>query len=61
MAENKLRGQKSGTELLTVSQKQFKFRNKAKSVITNLKKIPQQHQENEPVNADEATRLMAQL
>nr|XP_010586682.1 uncharacterized protein C8orf59 homolog [Loxodonta africana] len=100
MAKNKLRGQKSRNVFHIASQKNFKSKNKAKPVTTNLKKINivndekvnrvnkafvdiqkelahfskgltleplqkqlilQQHQENEPVNVDEATRLMAQL
>ncbi|XP_027443060.1 ribosomal biogenesis factor-like isoform X2 [Zalophus californianus] len=63
MAKNKLRGQKSWNVFHIASQKNFK--NKAKPVTTNLKKIniliPQQCHENEPVNVDEMTRLMAQL
>uniref|UniRef100_A0A8C0WCK6 Ribosomal biogenesis factor n=1 Tax=Castor canadensis TaxID=51338 RepID=A0A8C0WCK6_CASCN len=58
MAKNKLRGQKSRNVFHIASQKNFKAKNKAKPVTTNLKK---QHHENEPVNVDEATRLMAQL
>ncbi|KAM9198513.1 ribosomal biogenesis factor isoform 2-T2 [Dugong dugon] len=61
MAKKKLRGQKSRNIFHIASQKHFKSKNKAKPVTTNLKKIPQQHHENEPVNVDEATRLMAQL
>ncbi|XP_012931359.1 uncharacterized protein C8orf59 homolog [Heterocephalus glaber] len=99
MAKNKLRGQKSSNVFHIASQKNFKSKNKAKPVTTNLKKINivndekicrvnnafvniqkelanfskrltleplekelnQQHHENEPVNVDEATRLMAQL
>ncbi|XP_008253921.3 ribosomal biogenesis factor [Oryctolagus cuniculus] len=100
MAKNKLRGQKSKNVFHIASQKNFKAKNKAKPVTTNLKKInivnedkvnrvnkafiniqkelanfsrglsleplqkeliPQQSHENEPVNVDEATRLMAQL
>uniref|UniRef100_G3U824 Ribosomal biosis factor n=1 Tax=Loxodonta africana TaxID=9785 RepID=G3U824_LOXAF len=97
MAKNKLRGQKSRNVFHIASQKNFKSKNKAKPVTTNLKKInivndekvnrvnkafvdiqkelahfskgltleplqkQLQHQENEPVNVDEATRLMAQL
>ncbi|XP_004842042.1 uncharacterized protein C8orf59 homolog isoform X1 [Heterocephalus glaber] len=99
MAKNKLRGQKSRNVFHIASQKNFKSKNKAKPVTTNLKKINivndekirrmnnafvniqkelanfskmltleplekelnQQHHENEPVNVDEATRLMAQL
>ncbi|XP_059002733.1 ribosomal biogenesis factor-like [Mustela lutreola] len=100
MAKNKLRGQKSGNVFHIASHKNFKSKNKAKPVTTNLKKInivnnekvtrvnkafvdipkelahfskglsleplqkqliPQQCPENEPVNVDEATRLMAQL
>ncbi|XP_014438155.1 uncharacterized protein C8orf59 homolog [Tupaia chinensis] len=98
MAKNKFRGQKSRNVFHIASQKNFKAKNKAKPVTTNLKKInivsdekvnrvnkafvniqkelahfsrglsleplqkdlvPQRH--NEPVNVDEATRLMAQL
>ncbi|XP_021551944.1 ribosomal biogenesis factor-like [Neomonachus schauinslandi] len=70
MAKNKLRGQKSRNVFHTASQKNFKSKNKAKPVTTNLffkrfylfeKLIPQQCHENEPVNVDEVTRLMAQL
>ncbi|XP_057581082.1 ribosomal biogenesis factor-like isoform X2 [Hippopotamus amphibius kiboko] len=65
MAKNKLRGQKSRNVFHIASQKSFKVKNKAKPVTTNLKKIniliPQQHHENKQVNADEATRLMAEL
>ncbi|XP_012927813.1 uncharacterized protein C8orf59 homolog [Heterocephalus glaber] len=99
MGKNKLRGQKSRNVFHVASQKNFKSKNKAKPVTTNLKKINivndekihrmnndfvniqkelenfskvltleplekelnQQHHENEPVNVDEATRLMAQL
>ncbi|XP_006162795.1 uncharacterized protein C8orf59 homolog [Tupaia chinensis] len=100
MAKNKFRGQKSRNVFHIASQKNFKAKNKAKPVTTNLKinimndekvnrvvnkpfiniqkelahfsrglsleplqkdLIPQQHLENEPVNVDEATRLMAQL
>ncbi|XP_037360528.1 ribosomal biogenesis factor [Talpa occidentalis] len=100
MAKNKLRGPKSRNVFHIASQKNFKAKNKAKPVMTNLKKInivndekvnrvnkafvdiqkellhfskglsleplqkqltPQQCHENEPVNVDEATRLMAQL
>uniref|UniRef100_G1U6N6 Ribosomal biogenesis factor n=1 Tax=Oryctolagus cuniculus TaxID=9986 RepID=G1U6N6_RABIT len=61
MAKNKLRGQKSKNVFHIASQKNFKAKNKAKPVTTNLKKINIQSHENEPVNVDEATRLMAQL
>ncbi|XP_027442592.2 ribosomal biogenesis factor-like isoform X2 [Zalophus californianus] len=64
MAKNKLRGQKSRNVFHIASQKNFKSKNKAKPVTTNLKiniLIPQQCHKNEPVNVDEATRLMAQL
>ncbi|XP_004675997.1 PREDICTED: uncharacterized protein C8orf59 homolog isoform X2 [Condylura cristata] len=101
MAKNKVRGPKSRNVFHIASQKNFKAKNKAKPVMTNLKKInivndekvhrvnkafvdiqkellhfskglsleplqkqltpPQQCHENEPVNVDEATRLMAQL
>lgn len=99
MAKNKFRGQKSRNVFHIASQKNFKAKNKAKPVTTNLKKInivndekvnrvnkafvniqkelahfskglsleplqkelSPQHHENEPVNVDEATRLMAQL
>uniref|UniRef100_A0A287D4I5 Ribosomal biogenesis factor n=1 Tax=Ictidomys tridecemlineatus TaxID=43179 RepID=A0A287D4I5_ICTTR len=57
MGKNKLRGQKSLNVFHIASQKNFKAKNKAKPVTTSLKK----HHENEPVNVDEATRLMAQL
>ncbi|XP_033713382.1 ribosomal biogenesis factor-like [Delphinus delphis] len=59
MAKDKLRGQKSRSVFHTASQKSFKVKNKAKPVTTNLKiniLILQQCHENEPVNADEATR-----
>ncbi|XP_022366279.1 uncharacterized protein C8orf59 homolog isoform X1 [Enhydra lutris kenyoni] len=39
MAKNKLRGQKSRNVFHIASQKNFKTKNKAKPVITNLKKI----------------------
>uniref|UniRef100_A0A8D0XZU5 Uncharacterized protein n=1 Tax=Sus scrofa TaxID=9823 RepID=A0A8D0XZU5_PIG len=39
------------------NQKSFKVKNKAKPVTTNLKT----RNSNEPVNADEATRFVAQL
>nr|XP_055190077.1 ribosomal biogenesis factor-like [Nyctereutes procyonoides] len=65
MAKNKLRGQKSRSVFHIASQKNFKSKNKAKPVTTNLKKInianDEKCHENEPVNVDEATRLMAQL
>ncbi|XP_045859959.1 ribosomal biogenesis factor-like isoform X1 [Meles meles] len=62
MAKNKLRGQKSRNVFHIASQKYFKTKNKAKPVITNLKKInTKKKKENEPVNVDEATRLVAQL
>uniref|UniRef100_G1SID8 Ribosomal biogenesis factor n=1 Tax=Oryctolagus cuniculus TaxID=9986 RepID=G1SID8_RABIT len=65
MAKNKLRGQKSKNVFHIASQKNFKAKNKAKPVTTNLKKInimnEDKSHENEPVNVDEATRLMAQL
>ncbi|VFV44281.1 Hypothetical predicted protein [Lynx pardinus] len=96
MAKSKLRGQRSRNVFHIASQKNFKTKNKAKPVTTNLKKtektlnrvnkafvdiqkelahfskglsleplqkqlIPQQCHENESVNVDEATRLMAQL
>ncbi|XP_021552220.1 ribosomal biogenesis factor-like isoform X2 [Neomonachus schauinslandi] len=65
MAKNKLRGQKSRNVFHIASQKNFKSKNKAKPVTTNLKKIniliPQQCHENEPVDVDESTRLMVQL
>ncbi|XP_015341413.1 ribosomal biogenesis factor [Marmota monax] len=99
MGKNKSRGQKSRNVFHIASQKNFKAKNKAKPVTTNLKKInivnnekvnrvnkafvniqkelahfsrglsleplqkelSLQHHENEPVNVDEATRLMAQL
>uniref|UniRef100_A0A2K5DCI1 Ribosomal biogenesis factor n=1 Tax=Aotus nancymaae TaxID=37293 RepID=A0A2K5DCI1_AOTNA len=61
MAKNKLRGPKSRNVFHIASQKNFKAKNKAKPVTTNLKKIPQQRRESKPVNVDEATKLMAQL
>ncbi|XP_012930934.1 uncharacterized protein C8orf59 homolog [Heterocephalus glaber] len=99
MAKNKLRGQKSRNVFHIARQKNFKSKNKAKPVTTNLKKINivndekthrvnnafvniqkelanfskrlpleplekelnQQHHEDEPVNVDEAARLMVQL
>uniref|UniRef100_A0A8C9JEP0 Ribosomal biogenesis factor n=1 Tax=Panthera tigris altaica TaxID=74533 RepID=A0A8C9JEP0_PANTA len=61
MAKSKLRGQRSRNVFHIASQKNFKTKSKAKPVTTNLKKIPQQCHENESVNVDEATRLMAQL
>ncbi|XP_063480617.1 ribosomal biogenesis factor-like [Symphalangus syndactylus] len=61
MAKNKSRGPKSRNVFHIASQKNFKAKNKAKPVTTNLKKIPQQRHESKPVNADEATRLMALL
>uniref|UniRef100_A0A671EEQ8 Ribosomal biosis factor n=1 Tax=Rhinolophus ferrumequinum TaxID=59479 RepID=A0A671EEQ8_RHIFE len=61
MAKNKRRGPKSRNVFHIASQKHFKVKSKAKPVTTNLKKIPQQCQEDEAVNVDEATRLMAQL
>uniref|UniRef100_A0A4X1VW89 Uncharacterized protein n=2 Tax=Sus scrofa TaxID=9823 RepID=A0A4X1VW89_PIG len=42
------------------NQKSFKVKNKAKPVTTNLK-TRKSCPENEPVNADEATRFVAQL
>ncbi|XP_032217425.1 ribosomal biogenesis factor-like [Mustela erminea] len=39
MAKNKLRGQKSRNVFHIASQKNYKTKNKAKPVITNLKKI----------------------
>uniref|UniRef100_A0A452RI98 Ribosomal biogenesis factor n=1 Tax=Ursus americanus TaxID=9643 RepID=A0A452RI98_URSAM len=61
MAKNKLRGQKSRKVFHIASQKNLKSKNKAKPVTTNLKKINIQCHVNEPVNVDEATRLLAQL
>ncbi|XP_003800156.1 uncharacterized protein C8orf59 homolog [Otolemur garnettii] len=100
MAKNKFRGQKSRNVFHIASQKNFKAKNKAKPVTTNLKKInimndekvnrvnkafiniqkelahfskglslepvqkeliPQRRHESEPVNVDEATKLMALL
>ncbi|MBZ3888550.1 hypothetical protein SUZIE_198515 [Sciurus carolinensis] len=99
MAKNKLRGQKSRNVFHIASQKNFKAKNEAKPITTNLKKInivndekvsrvnkafvniqkelahflkglsleplqkelSSQHHEDEPVNVDEVTRLMAQL
>ncbi|XP_059021207.1 ribosomal biogenesis factor-like isoform X2 [Mustela nigripes] len=60
MAKNKLRGQKSRNVFHIASQKNYKTKNKAKPVITNLKKINTVSDE-KPVNVDEATRLMSQL
>uniref|UniRef100_A0A452VLT1 Ribosomal biogenesis factor n=1 Tax=Ursus maritimus TaxID=29073 RepID=A0A452VLT1_URSMA len=60
MAKNKLSGQKSRKVFHIASQKNLKSKNKAKPVTTNLKKINICHV-NEPVNVDEATRLLAQL
>ncbi|XP_032728774.1 ribosomal biogenesis factor-like [Lontra canadensis] len=57
MAKNKLRGQESRNVFHIASQKNFKSKNKAKPVTTNLKKISSAGHENEPVNVDEATRL----
>uniref|UniRef100_A0A8C5XZB2 Ribosomal biosis factor n=1 Tax=Microcebus murinus TaxID=30608 RepID=A0A8C5XZB2_MICMU len=39
MAKNKLRGQKSRNVFHIASQKNFKAKNKAKPVTTNLKKV----------------------
>ncbi|EFB24161.1 hypothetical protein PANDA_005080, partial [Ailuropoda melanoleuca] len=39
MAKNKLRGQKSRNVFHIASQKNFKSKNKAKPVTTNLKKV----------------------
>ncbi|EFB16639.1 hypothetical protein PANDA_010140, partial [Ailuropoda melanoleuca] len=39
MAKNKLRGRKSRNVFHIASQKNFKSKNKAKPVTTNLKKI----------------------
>ncbi|XP_012666538.1 uncharacterized protein C8orf59 homolog isoform X2 [Otolemur garnettii] len=68
MTKNKLRGQKSRNVFHIASQKNFKAKSKAKPVTTNLKKtnimnelIPQRRRESEPVNVDEATKLMALL
>nr|XP_044996909.1 ribosomal biogenesis factor-like isoform X2 [Jaculus jaculus] len=65
MAKNKLRGQKSRNVFHIASQKNFKAKNKAKTVTSNLKKIniliPPKNHENESANVDEAARLMAQL
>ncbi|XP_036906124.1 ribosomal biogenesis factor isoform X3 [Sturnira hondurensis] len=61
MTKNKRKGQKSRNVFHIASQKTFKVKSKAKPVTTKLKKIPQQCHENEPVNVEEATRLMAQL
>ncbi|XP_023374094.1 uncharacterized protein C8orf59 homolog [Otolemur garnettii] len=65
MAKNKFRGQKSRNVFHIASQKNFKAKNKAKPVTTNLKKVsilnPQRRHESEPVNVDEATKLMALL
>ncbi|XP_076982612.1 ribosomal biogenesis factor-like [Tamandua tetradactyla] len=59
MAKNKLSRQKPRNVVHMASQKNFK--NNAKPVTRNLKKIPQQHHENRPVNVDKATGSMAQL
>uniref|UniRef100_A0A8C0QWE2 Uncharacterized protein n=1 Tax=Canis lupus dingo TaxID=286419 RepID=A0A8C0QWE2_CANLU len=57
MAKNKLRGQKSRN-----IQKELANFSKGLSLEPLQKQlIPQQCPENEPVNVDEATRLMAQL
>ncbi|XP_012662834.1 uncharacterized protein C8orf59 homolog [Otolemur garnettii] len=61
MSKNTFRGQKSRDVFHMASQKNFKAKNKAKPVTTNLKKIPQCYHESEPVNFAEAIRLMAQL
>eukprot|EP00070_Physeter_catodon_P021070 XP_023982339.1 uncharacterized protein C8orf59 homolog [Physeter catodon] len=64
IAKDKLRGQKSRNVFHRASQKSFKVKNKAKPVTANLKiniLVPQQCHENEPVNVDKATKLMAQL
>ncbi|XP_077814896.1 ribosomal biogenesis factor-like [Macaca mulatta] len=60
-AKNKLRGQKSKNVFHIANQKNFKAKNKAKPVTTNLELIPQQCHESKPVNVGEATKLMAQL
>ncbi|XP_053445314.1 ribosomal biogenesis factor-like [Nycticebus coucang] len=65
-AKNKLREQKSRNVFYIASQRNFRAKNKAKPVTTNLKKInimnkkliPQWRHESEPVNV-ETTRLMA--
>ncbi|CAD7679996.1 unnamed protein product [Nyctereutes procyonoides] len=75
MAKNKLRGQKSRSVFHIASQKNFKSKNKIN--IANDEKVNRVNKafvdiflqknlqifchENEPVNVDEATRLMAQL
>ncbi|XP_011790992.1 PREDICTED: uncharacterized protein C8orf59 homolog isoform X2 [Colobus angolensis palliatus] len=61
MGKNKLRGPKSRNVFHVASQNNFKAKNKAKLVTTDLKKIPQQRHESKPVNVDEATKLMALL
>nr|XP_028687873.1 uncharacterized protein C8orf59 homolog [Macaca mulatta] len=61
LAKNKLRGQKSKNVFHIANQKNFKAKNKAKPVTTNLELIPQQCHESKPVNVGEATKLMAQL
>ncbi|XP_012787590.2 ribosomal biogenesis factor-like [Sorex araneus] len=67
MARSKLRGQKTRNVFHVATQKHLKAKNKAKPVTTNLKEInikpliPQHCRENEPVNVDEATKLMAPL
>ncbi|XP_014438443.1 uncharacterized protein C8orf59 homolog [Tupaia chinensis] len=60
-AKNRFRGQKSRNVFHIASPKIVKAKNKAKPVTTNLKKIPQRHQEHEPVNVDAATGLVALL
>ncbi|XP_021119986.1 uncharacterized protein C8orf59 homolog [Heterocephalus glaber] len=59
--QEQIKGQKSRNVFHIASQKNLKSKNKAKPVTTNLKMINIQHHEDEPVNVDEAARLMAQL
>ncbi|XP_027627639.1 uncharacterized protein C8orf59 homolog [Tupaia chinensis] len=61
MAKNNFKCQKSRNVFHIASEKDFKAKNKAKPVTINLKKINMRHLENELINVDEATRLMAQL
>uniref|UniRef100_A0A8C0C794 Ribosomal biogenesis factor n=1 Tax=Balaenoptera musculus TaxID=9771 RepID=A0A8C0C794_BALMU len=62
MAKNKLRGQKSRNVFHIASQKSLKASQKAFPLnLCREQLTPQQYHENEPVNVDEATRLMAQL
>uniref|UniRef100_A0A8C0MXG5 Ribosomal biogenesis factor n=3 Tax=Canis lupus TaxID=9612 RepID=A0A8C0MXG5_CANLF len=64
MAKNKLRGEKSRSVFHIASQKKTNLQISQKAFsLEPLQKqlIPQQCHENEPVNVDKATRLMAQL